>query len=223
MSRRFFLRSGYVALSALPVGVLINDRVCSIARVEGDSMQPTLNPIGPPPPHASTPPAPRPLPFISRGLHRDVTHAEAEPQQDGPLPDASQAAPVREYVFVVKNVDFRKGDVVVMRDPEVGGDPRWSLRSRRVMKRIVGMQNDTVCVRKDEREEFPPIVIVPTGKCWVQGDNPAHSVDSRHYGAVPLGLVEALVLAVVWPPSRWRQVDHGTPPSLTTPTQPIGA
>lgn len=32
-------------------------------------------------------------------------------------------------------------------------------------------------------------VTVPKGHVWVEGDNPTCSVDSRHFGAVPLALV----------------------------------
>jgi inner membrane protease subunit 1 len=32
-------------------------------------------------------------------------------------------------------------------------------------------------------------VVVPKGHVWVEGDNPTCSVDSRHFGAVPLALV----------------------------------
>ena len=30
---------------------------------------------------------------------------------------------------------------------------------------------------------------VPRGHVWLQGDNPLHSHDSRHYGTVPVGLI----------------------------------
>ena len=46
---------------------------------------------------------------------------------------------------------------------------------------------------------------VPSGHCWLEGDNLRLSVDSRAFGAVPCGLLEGLVLAVVWPfwRARW--------------------
>jgi hypothetical protein len=38
------------------------------------------------------------------------------------------------------------------------------------------------------------------GHCWVEGDNPATSVDSAtEFGPLPLALIEGHVLAVVWP------------------------
>merc|ERR1712194_217097 len=38
--------------------------------------------------------------------------------------------------------------------------------------------------------------------CWLEGDNPKLSEDSRYYGWVPSHRVEAVVVAVAWPP--WR-------------------
>jgi len=38
--------------------------------------------------------------------------------------------------------------------------------------------------------------------CWVEGDNAKRSMDSRNFGWVPSHQVEALAVAVAWPP--WR-------------------
>merc|ERR1712008_530884 len=48
---------------------------------------------------------------------------------------------------------------------------------------------------------------VPPGHCWVEGDNPQFSQDSRTFGPVPMGLLDALVISVVWPPWRARLLD----------------
>ena len=54
---------------------------------------------------------------------------------------------------------------------------------------------------------------VPEGRCWVEGDNAAESLDSRSaYGPVHLGLLEGRVLCVVWPPSRLGRVEARPPP-----------
>ena len=39
--------------------------------------------------------------------------------------------------------------------------------------------------------------LVPAGHVWLQGDNPANSTDSRHYGPVPLALVQGRVVLKV--------------------------
>lgn len=72
-------------------------------------------------------------------------------------------------------------------------------------------------------------VVIPQGHLWVEGDNSRTSKDSnlfgpvRSYAAGPIivcvyceyyviqiseGLVEGIVSHVVWPPHRWRKVEH---------------
>jgi inner membrane protease subunit 1 len=87
-------------------------------------------------------------------------------------------------------------------------------------KRVIGMPGDFVSVLTparggDDTEKDPAegewanvteeVVQVPEGHCWVAGDNLEWSRDSRLYGPMPLGLVRAKVLAVVYPfeDARW--------------------
>eukprot|EP00929_Paragymnodinium_shiwhaense_P002505 TRINITY_DN102772_c0_g1_i1.p2 TRINITY_DN102772_c0_g1~~TRINITY_DN102772_c0_g1_i1.p2 ORF type:complete len:180 (+),score=28.35 TRINITY_DN102772_c0_g1_i1:69-542(+) len=98
---------------------------------------------------------------------------------------------LRDYVLVHKNAEFRNGDIVVLRDPH---------SNNRIIKRLVAQQHEVVHV-----DGFP--AYVPSGHCWVEGDNDAHSVDSRHFGSVPMGLLDALVISVVWPWWRVKRLD----------------
>jgi len=51
------------------------------------------------------------------------------------------------------------------------------------------------------------------GRCWVEGDNAAESLDSQSaYGPVHLGLLEGRVTHIVWPPRRFRRVESRCPP-----------
>jgi inner membrane protease subunit 1 len=90
-------------------------------------------------------------------------------------------------------------------------------------KRIVGMPGDFVSVvtpgRLDEDIEKvdvegkwaalrDKVVQVPEGHCWVAGDNLEWSRDSRLFGPLPLGLVQAKVLAVVLPMKEARWLGH---------------
>lgn len=45
-------------------------------------------------------------------------------------------------------------------------------------------------------------VQIPTGHCWVEGDNHGHSFDSNTFGPVSLGLVKAKATCILWPPGR---------------------
>ncbi|KAA8494283.1 Mitochondrial inner membrane protease subunit 1 [Porphyridium purpureum] len=81
----------------------------------------------------------------------------------------------------------RKGDVIVARCPY---DPRLD-----ICKRVVAVEGETV--QRGRKQ-----VYIPKGHIWVEGDNKSNSNDSRHYGAVPLGLVFGHVRYRVWPLDR---------------------
>lgn len=87
---------------------------------------------------------------------------------------------------------YRRGDVVVLASPEAVG--------QYLIKRLVGLEGDLVTDRDGKTRMIPP------GKCWVEGDNPTFSVDSDDFGPVPLALIDARVVAVVWPPSQVKLV-----------------
>jgi len=55
-------------------------------------------------------------------------------------------------------------------------------------------------------------VYVPKGYVWVEGDNPLYSIDSRHYGPLPLSNVRGRVVYRMWPMRRNRGV--GVQPHL---------
>lgn len=78
----------------------------------------------------------------------------------------------------------RRGEVVVARDPR---QP-----SRVTVKRVVGVPGDVV-----DLGGLP--AAVPPGHLALGGDDPAASTDSRHYGAVPIELVDGRAVARVWP------------------------
>ena len=40
------------------------------------------------------------------------------------------------------------------------------------------------------------------GLAWLEGDNPPHSTDSRHFGPVPVASVKGVVRYRYWPPRR---------------------
>ncbi|CEP03326.1 Mitochondrial inner membrane protease subunit [Plasmodiophora brassicae] len=88
---------------------------------------------------------------------------------------------------------LRKGDIVVC------GSPRSM--DKIIVKRIVGMPGETVSyTRRGGFWEGAPVTVhVPPGHIFLQGDNPADSVDSRDYGPVPLALVKGRVMFKLWP------------------------
>ena len=97
-------------------------------------------------------------------------------------------------------------------------------------KRIIGVENNDVNVygeyastiykdRKDLGVPAIPVpnmlppwqnetqitngrIKVPTNTLWVEGDNPLDSVDSRHYGPIPVSNVKGRILYRLWPRKR---------------------
>jgi len=77
--------------------------------------------------------------------------------------------------------------VVAARHPAMVGE--------RVVKRVVGLAGDWV---QEGGEDGQSCVLVPQGHCYLSGDNEPYSLDSRHYGPVPLALLVGKVVGVVW-------------------------
>ncbi|KIO30289.1 hypothetical protein M407DRAFT_20558, partial [Tulasnella calospora MUT 4182] len=82
--------------------------------------------------------------------------------------------------------NLRRGDIITFLKP--------TQHSVSVCKRILAMPGDTISVDPLGGPGAPRVVI-PAGHIWVQGDNPDHSLDSRAYGPVPMGLVKSRVVA----------------------------
>ncbi|MED6118137.1 hypothetical protein PIB30_000119 [Stylosanthes scabra] len=85
----------------------------------------------------------------------------------------------------------RHGDLVVVRSPS---DPKKS-----ITKRIMGMEGDTVTYFDPMLGDATRVAVVPKGHVWIQGDNIFASLDSRHFGPVPYGLIQGKVFFRVWP------------------------
>ncbi|KAG9439697.1 hypothetical protein H6P81_019862 [Aristolochia fimbriata] len=84
------------------------------------------------------------------------------------------------------------GDVVLARSPQ---NPK-----RLVTKRITAMEGDTVSFSTDPMKDgVSRTVVVPKGHVWIQGDNVLQSNDSRHFGAIPYGLLQGKVVCRIWP------------------------
>ena len=105
----------------------------------------------------------------------------------------------RDMVLVHRNAELRKGDVVLLRDPGT---------NELIVKRLIAQEREVVHGPAGH-------IFVPEGYCWVQGDNERLSVDSRSFGAIPCGLLEGLVLSVVWPFWRARWIEEMMVPDTT--------
>eukprot|EP00668_Euglena_longa_P032290 GGOE01041595.1.p1 GENE.GGOE01041595.1~~GGOE01041595.1.p1 ORF type:complete len:197 (-),score=33.56 GGOE01041595.1:279-869(-) len=115
-----------------------------------------------------------------------------------------------EYVLMNKTAirdlrNVRRGEVYALVDPQD--------ETQMIIKRVVGLYPDAI------RTESRGLEAVPPGHCWIEGDNAKVAVDSNSYGSVPLGLVQAHVPCVVWPPRCWQWLARPIPPEryLTGP------
>jgi inner membrane protease subunit 1 len=79
-----------------------------------------------------------------------------------------------------------RGAVVVVEHP---GRPGFEM-----VKRITGVPGDLA----------PNGAILGPDEWWVQGDEPAESTDSRHFGPIRTEHVKAVVRMIYWPPPRRR-------------------
>mmetsp|Transcript_79082 Transcript_79082/g.219742 ORF Transcript_79082/g.219742 Transcript_79082/m.219742 type:complete len:177 (-) Transcript_79082:141-671(-) len=90
-------------------------------------------------------------------------------------------------------VGWERGQVVVATSPK---DP-----NARICKRIMGLPGDRVFAPMGT-SAGPIELTVPSGHVWLLGDNRPFSHDSRHYGPVPIGLLQGKVRAKLWPPNE---------------------
>ncbi|KAJ4721091.1 putative Mitochondrial inner membrane protease subunit [Melia azedarach] len=91
--------------------------------------------------------------------------------------------------FCLEKYKFSHGDVIIFRSP--------GNHKEKHVKRIIGLPGDWV-----GSPSSYDVVKIPNGHCWVEGDNPSSSMDSRSFGPIPLGLVRGRVTHIVWPPQR---------------------
>lgn len=109
-----------------------------------------------------------------------------------------------DYVHAIKKYRLGRnlaiGDCIVAIKPS---DP-----GHRVCKRITGMPGDVILVDPSSSSEltnsmtqaaqhdgFNKFIRVPEGHVWCTGDNLCHSLDSRSYSALPMGLITGKIVA----------------------------
>ena len=189
MTERNWLRE---LLEAALIGALVFIAVqASVVnfRVEGSSMQPTLDPG-----HYL---------MVNRALYFRLDTGRLGQI----IPFWQPAAPAELYLARPP----RRGDVVVFDYPVD--------TQRQFVKRIIGAPGDTVAISGGQvivngarlREPYRKIpghtnmhqVRLGADEYFVLGDNRPGSRDSRHWGVVPSDLIIGKVWAIYWPRSAW--------------------
>jgi len=91
------------------------------------------------------------------------------------------------FSYKIMSDEYKAGDVVICVCPY---DP-----SKSVCKRVAAVAGDSINVSDNDFSSIvPESVRVPPGHCWLLGDNPGNSLDSRRYGFVPTGLIKGKVM-----------------------------
>ncbi|CAI5757581.1 unnamed protein product [Candida verbasci] len=109
-----------------------------------------------------------------------------------------------DYVHALKKYKFGRnltiGDCIVAMKPS---DP-----NHRICKRITGMPGDIILVDPSSssnltntekqsiiNDGYNKFIKIPEGHVWCTGDNLCHSLDSRSYGVLPMGLITGKIIA----------------------------
>lgn len=179
------LRYSYYFLLGAATLSTVNSLLVEMISIQGPSMSPTLSP--------------------SYSTTR---------KQDTIL--AFRRAPVsNDYsIFTHARNGIRRGDIVTFTKPHkpeeesvkrvlaIEGDTVW-----RDVRRV-GIEEKMGGLRAREMGMVPlgPVVKVPIGHVWVEGDNWRESLDSNDFGPISLSLVTGRASRIVWPLNRWGKI-----------------
>jgi inner membrane protease subunit 1 len=145
-----------------------------------------------------------------------------------PLPDFIRQGRVARYLDI-SGIPNIKGDASMGTGIKVGDlvsarSPRDPMKD--VCKRVMGLPGDTILldpriepsllheqewsttkkgIKSDSIDllQEPVYITIPKGHVWLVGDNLGNSLDSRHYGPVPLGLVKGRAVAKSFQSINW--------------------
>lgn len=69
-----------------------------------------------------------------------------------------------------------------------------------LVKRIIGVEGDVIRTLPPYPD---PVVHVPPGHVWVEGDEPFFSDDSNLFGPIPAALIDSKLIGILWPLPRF--------------------
>ncbi|XP_075583733.1 mitochondrial inner membrane protease subunit 2 isoform X1 [Pelecanus crispus] len=172
---------------AVPVTVTFLDRVACVARVEGASMQPSLNPGG------------RQASDVVLLNHWSIRNYDVQRGDIVSLVVCSVTSSRQKTSLGGEGSDVKM-------DLSLAESPRNP--EQKIIKRVIALEGDIIKTIGYKKK----YVKVPHGHIWVEGDHHGHSFDSNAFGPVSLGLLHARATHILWPPQRWQKLQPMLPP-----------
>ncbi|XP_027204469.2 mitochondrial inner membrane protease subunit 2 [Dermatophagoides pteronyssinus] len=211
MSSVFSIKNLVRTLSlSVPLTLIFFDNIAYIARVDGVSMQPTLNPCD----------------YDENNFNDNDNTDDDEIDLNGNSNRITQklktafndndrrSINIKNLLFnrfnssdliwlshwATRNYQIERGYIVSLISPN---NP-----NQIIIKRVIGVEGDTVVTRRNFKFET---IRIPKGHCWVEGDNHTKSMDSNIFGPVAVGLITAQAKYIIWPPKRWQSLTKQMP------------
>eukprot|EP00116_Pleurobrachia_bachei_P012265 sb/3472527/ len=124
--------------------------------------------------------------------HRVLTTASVTGRSMAPTYNANSSVSLLLVDLVTPVTKIQPGEIVLVYDPEEA-DGYIVKRVKALAGQFVehDMENPGEFLAKHSYEGK---YSVPTGYCWIEGDNTKDSADSRKFGPVPLGLIQGRIL-----------------------------
>lgn len=167
-----WISTGSYALRAVCFVHIVHTYVYEFTETRGESMLPTL---------AAT----------NDYVHAIKTYKDGKGCQIGDCIVA--AKPSDPDHRVCKRITGMPGDIILV-DPSVNSELLGSANNDKGLpsKKQVSESGGELA---DDHEAFDSFIKVPEGHVWVTGDNLSHSLDSRTYNSLPMGLIKGKIVA----------------------------
>ena len=118
------------------------------------------------------------------------------------------------------NKDAAPVDELEVGEAIVPHDARFPIPFCRMIPRLASSSQIVLMDEDKQRQSHHEIpewykkafIQVPTNHVWLEGDNPMHSTDSRHYGPIPESALRGRIVKRIWPLGAEPALNSNRPP-----------